>query len=217
MNLTTSTVHSIIWDWNGTLLDDTWLCVEIINQVLGDRKLPLVTRESHQEMFDFPVIEYYRRLGFDLEKESFEVLGDDFMSQYEERKFECSLFGDVRSVMKQLQQAGVGQNILSAYHHDYLIHVLEHFELVDGFNHILGAGDHYATGKKEQAAILLKKLGIDPTQLLLIGDTSHDFDVAASVGIPCRLVTTGNHPRSKLDLTGAPVFNSLQEAVADLI
>ena len=53
----------IIWDWNGTLVDDTWLCVEIINKLLKKRNLKLVTIDDYKEKFMFPVREYYIELG----------------------------------------------------------------------------------------------------------------------------------------------------------
>lgn len=210
-------INTVIWDWNGTLLQDTWLCLEIINGVLEDRSLPQVSLEQHREMFQFPVIEFYRQLGFDLEKESFEVLGDEFMSLYEKRKFECGLFEGVPDLLQSLHQAGLRQSVLSAYHHDYLLNILDHFGLQDSFDHVLGSDDHYAEGKQAQAVVLLERLGIDPLEAILIGDTVHDFEVAASVGIQCRLVTTGNHPRSKLEKTGVDVFDSAEDALADLL
>ena len=56
----------IIWDWNGTLLDDTWLCVEGINQALIKRNLTPISEDRYREVFTFPVRDYYKKLGFDL-------------------------------------------------------------------------------------------------------------------------------------------------------
>ena len=65
----------IIWDWNGTLLNDTWLCVEGINKSLEKRSLQTITEEIYRKVFSFPVEDYYKRLGFDFKKEPFEVPG----------------------------------------------------------------------------------------------------------------------------------------------
>lgn len=207
----------IIWDWNGTLLDDRWLCVDIMNGVLSRRGLPTIDHAQHQELFEFPVIEYYRKLGFDLERGSFAVLGDEFMRTYELRKFECSLAEGIQDVLPALRERGVGQSLLSAYHHDYLTEILRHFGLDQGFDRILGAEDHYAEGKVEQGHRLLDALGVNPDAVVMIGDTLHDFEVADSLGVRCRLLTTGNHSRSKLEVTGSPVFDSAVAAVADLL
>lgn len=211
------TERYIIWDWNGTLLEDTWLCVDIINEVLTRRQLPAVTVERHRELFDFPVIEYYRRLGFDMTKEPFERLGDEFMSRYEERKYECRLFADAPLLMKRLREMGIGQSLLSAYHHEYLVDILTHFDILHDFDHVLGDSNHYAAGKQEQAMFLMQQLHVDPDHVVLVGDTVHDQEVADSVGIRCRLIETGNHPREKLEKTGAPVFPDLRSAFQDIV
>ena len=65
----------IVWDWNGTLLDDRWLCIEAINYVLKSRNMPLVSNKDYRNLFCFPVIEYYKKLGFDFTKEPFPILG----------------------------------------------------------------------------------------------------------------------------------------------
>ena len=52
----------IIWDWNGTLLDDAWLCVDVMNGMLRERRLPTRTLDQYKEVFDFPVRNYYETL-----------------------------------------------------------------------------------------------------------------------------------------------------------
>ena len=69
----------IIWDWNGTLLNDGWLFVEVMNIVLKRRKMKPITLDSYREIFRFPVKDYYMKLGFDFEKESFESSGLEFI------------------------------------------------------------------------------------------------------------------------------------------
>ena len=60
----------IVWDWNGTLLDDLWLCIDSINSVLSSRNMKLVNKKSYRSIFTFPVIKYYEILGFDFKNES---------------------------------------------------------------------------------------------------------------------------------------------------
>ena len=49
----------IIWDWNGTLLDDRWLCIEAINKTLTKRNMNTITDNEYVELFCFPVKDYY--------------------------------------------------------------------------------------------------------------------------------------------------------------
>lgn len=105
----------VIWDFNGTLLDDTGISIEAINTVLSRRGLKTVqSKEEFQNIFTFPVEEYYRRLGFDFEKEPFTVPADEWVKLYDEKKlFSPSVEGAPETV-KKLSGMGVRQIVLSA-------------------------------------------------------------------------------------------------------
>ena len=76
----------VVWDWNGTLVDDTWLFVDIMNGVLKDRNLKGITLDDYRAVFDFPVENYYSKLGFNFSEEAFETAGLDFIKIYDGRK-----------------------------------------------------------------------------------------------------------------------------------
>ena len=90
----------IIWDWNGTLLNDAWLCVEVMNLLLKRRDLKEIDLNIYQSVFGFPIIDYYRRLGFTFEKESFEIPGTEFIIEYNKRCFEPKLQVDALQILK---------------------------------------------------------------------------------------------------------------------
>ena len=139
----------IIWDWNGTLLDDSWLSVHVINKLLAKRQMPTIDHDHYTSIFGFPVIDYYKRLGFDFEAESFEVIGTEFIDGYEAQKFELELYKDTRQVLSTLANQGVTHSILSAYKQSLFWELIDHFELKDMFINILGLDDHYAHSKVE--------------------------------------------------------------------
>ena len=84
-------LEHIVWDWNGTLLDDRWLTIAVMNRVLARRNMYELTEDRYLQLFTFPVIDYYRRLGFDFEKTSFSELGTEFINEYNTRAFEPQL------------------------------------------------------------------------------------------------------------------------------
>jgi phosphoglycolate phosphatase len=208
--------HTIIWDWNGTLLNDAWLCRDVMNESLARRDLPLMDQARYQAVFDFPVIDYYRRLGFDFEKESFEIVGAEFIEIYESRRNECDLQKGAHKLLAELHRTGYRQAVLSAYHHDSLVNILKQFGLYDFFDQIIGLDDIYAGGKIEQGKQLIRALDTHPPDCLLIGDTVHDFEVAVELGVDCRLIAAGNHTREKLSACGVPVYDSIHEIFPDL-
>lgn len=205
-----SCVH-VIWDWNGTLLDDAWLCIEAMNLSLAKRALPLLTPDRYQDVFDFPVINYYRKLGFDFERESFETAGAEFMAEYERRRGEARLREGAVSVLQHLRALGKSQSVLSAYPHHTLEQMLRAHRIRDYFDHVIGADNIYAHGKVEQGRMLMRTLGLRPEEVALIGDTTHDFEVGQAMGCRCFLIPAGNHSRRRLEACGVTIIETLSE------
>ena len=137
----------IIWDWNGTLLDDAWLCVDIMNSMLQERSLGTLDIDRYQRLFDFPVIDYYRRLGFDFSKESFEKSGTEFIKRYEMRQNELVLNEGVKDTLEKINLLGLSQSILSASSDVILQELTTRLGLRHYFVKVIGLDDHYAFGK----------------------------------------------------------------------
>jgi len=196
----------LIWDWNGTLLDDVETCVAVMNDCLGRRNLPLLTRDRYCEIFEFPVINYYRRLPFDFQRETFEQVGGEFLRGYEQRMFQCALHEGALDVLGAARQRGIRQFILSALFEDYLLKILDFFRLREYFPQVFGLADRFAEGKTELGREMLAKTGVDPARALMIGDTLHDHEVARAMGVDCVLVGKGHNAPARLAATGVRVI-----------
>lgn len=203
----------IIWDWNGTLLDDAGLCVEIMNEVLESRGLPLLTLDRYQAIFDFPVRDYYRAIGFDFAVDSFERLSDEFMDAYTRRVWDCDLRTGGRAALQQAQKRGISQSILSAMQQETLDRMVDHFGLRDYFTAVVGISNHHAAGKQHTARQWIAAQTLPAADMLMIGDTTHDHEVAESLGVACALIHSGHHSRERLAATGARVLDSLAAVV----
>jgi len=210
------TIEHVFWDWNGTLLDDAWFCCDVMNRMLAKRGMPEMSMDRYQEIFDFPIVDYYKRIGFDFEKETFEKLGLEFIDGYEIRRGESHLFEDVIPALDRVRESGLGQSILSAYKHDTLVRLVKEHGL-DAYFHDLHGHQHiYPVGKAPQGKEALDDLGIDPAKTVLIGDTVHDAEVAEELGMQCVIIPGGNHPEAKLRALGVPVVESRMEALRSL-
>jgi phosphoglycolate phosphatase len=201
----------IIWDWNGTLWDDTWLCVEINNHMLQRRRLPEITVDTYRNTLCFPVVDYYCQLGFDYENDPYDRLAEEFIAEYEQRRFECALHGGGRELIQTLHAQNIPQAVLSAYQHDTLLQAVDYFGLTPFFNDIIGLDDIYAAGKVENGRKYIAGLDLAPSEVLFIGDTIHDFEVAEAMGVNCILVACGHNSRSRLDSCGVPVLDAIAE------
>ncbi len=204
-----SLVRHVIWDWNGTLLDDAWLCIEVMNALLAPRGLPPLDPARYQSLFGFPVRDYYLRLGFDFARDPFEKVGTDFIDGYAARQHECKLQPHATRVLEALSALGIGCSVLSASQESRLVAQAEHLSVRSRFQRLLGLGDHFAGGKLELGRRHVRELGLAPQAILLVGDTDHDFEVAREVGVGCVLVPSGHQSRERLEALGAPVLDGL--------
>lgn len=197
----------IIWDWNGTLLDDRWLTVASMNLLLERRGMALLTEERYMDIFSFPVKDYYVKLGFDLEKESFAISGTEFIEEYNKRALEPALHDGVLKILSNLSKNGITHSILSASEQDILNKLISHFQLEGYFDFVIGQDNHYAFGKTEVGQKLVEKLAFPRENILFVGDTVHDFEVAEKLNVDCALMNIGHTSLKRLEDTGAPVFS----------
>lgn len=206
--------ETVVWDWNGTLLNDAAACREIINRVLSRRGLPRLSLRRYQEVFDFPIRKYYSRLGFDFRTETFEEVGSEFIRLYEKRRATLRLQPGARALLLELRRRGIRQIVLSAYQHDTLASLIDQKGIASCFDRIAGADDHYAHGKKDRGLALLQEMNITCATTLMVGDTLHDHEVASAMGIACVLLDAGHQSRERLQTSGVPVLNNLAELKA---
>ncbi len=202
---------AVIWDWNGTLLDDAQYCVDIVNQLLLRRNLSPIQLPRYLEVFGFPLQDYCRRLGFDLDSESFEDISSEFMELYEERRWQCPLREGALDILSGLQEKGIKQAILSAYRQQTLDELVDYFALRPHFAYVVGVDNDLAQGKVATGVHWLQAAGWDPHQAVMIGDTDHDLEVARALGTDCVLVAGGHQSRPRLEKWGVDVVADLAD------
>ncbi|RTZ96990.1 MAG: HAD family hydrolase [Candidatus Neomarinimicrobiota bacterium] len=201
----------IIWDWNGTMLDDRWLTIAAMNIVLARRNMAELTEDLYLQLFTFPVIEYYQRLGFDFDKEPFSVSGSEFINEYNARAFEPQLHDGIIDLIAELNENGVSHSILSASSQKILNKLAKHHNINHYFIAVLGQDNHYAYGKIETGKMWINKLGIAPKNTLFIGDTEHDLEVANAIGSHCALLSWGHSSTERLENRGINVFDAMSD------
>ena len=205
----------VLWDWNGTLLDDVALCVDALNRLLRIYHYPQqYSLAQYREIFGFPIEDYYIRAGFDFSKNSYKELADDYMQDYLARAGACPLAESAVPALSLLKGAGVQQVILSASNLPVLEQQVTERGVRPYFDRLLGLGDIYAKSKVEVGLAYLKENGFDPARAVMIGDSVHDYEVAQALGVRCVLQSGGHQPPEKLRETGAPVVKGLREAAA---
>jgi phosphoglycolate phosphatase-like HAD superfamily hydrolase len=212
----TPAVRHVVWDWNGTLLDDNDAVVTAVNAVCRSYGRPAITLADWRTIFCRPLDRCYQRLlGQRLSVEDWARIDRAYHDAYTELLPGVRLAVGVPEVLHGWGAGGGTQSLLSMWFHDHLVALVtelglaDHFTRIDGLRHGVGGGS-----KADHLAEHLAALALDPAEVVLIGDVVDDAAAAASVGARCVLVSTGITARSALDETGVPVVDSVTEALA---
>ncbi len=203
--------ESIVWDWNGTLLDDVELALGIVNDILLDHRQQELTTSRYQQIFDFPVQLYYERAGMDFSVTSFEAVSERYCKAFEENIDTAQLFECVPDSLALLKAAGMRQFVLSSTEHEALLRMVNGFHIAPIFNDIRGMPDGFARGKTSVGQELAQAHCVDASKAVIVGDTKHDWEVAEALGMDCLLVSTGHHSHERLQSVGCPVFASVSD------
>ncbi len=199
-----------IWDFNGTILDDVETGIAAVNHLLGERGLPLIeSAERYREIFRFPIQGYYKRLGFDFEKEPYEVIAPLWVEQYLLRVPRARIYADVRETLERFRSLGIRQIILSATERGMLLGQIKSLGLEEYFEEVLGLDNIHAESKLALAKIFRER---HPEEhAIFLGDTDHDLETAEQIGAECYLIAGGHQSEKYLRSLGVPVFKTLTD------
>ncbi len=209
LELVPASIKHVIWDFNGTLVDDVQLVLNITNDILRGRQLPLVDADRYRDIFEFPVSKYYAKLGLPGEGKAFRAVADVFAKNFESGMHDCSIRDDAIDCIEALSARGTSSSLLSASRQASLVALADQFQLTEIMTDICGIEDHYAHSKVESGRRWLADTGKAPEELVMVGDTAHDYEVATALGASCILVSYGHSSRDKLAVTGCPIADSL--------
>jgi phosphoglycolate phosphatase len=201
----------IIWDWNGTLLNDLTLCVDLLNISLSKRKLPAMTEDRYREKFLFPIKTFYESIGFDFSEEDFTLANDEFHSGFEKNFQKLALQPYAVNTISHFKQLGIKQSILSATVQERLEKQVQFF----GINHLLDyvvgiSNTPSGYGKEFEGKELLKKIDLPLNETIIVGDSMLDFNVAKALEIDCVLLSNGHNNFKRLEATGSKTFSNIQ-------
>lgn len=210
-------IKHILWDWNGTLLNDAPFCLEIINGFLEKSGKNHISIEQYRNIYQFPIRKYYEEIGISKTEAEFYEIGADFIKYYEAGKNKCSIFNDAVVSISKLKSAGYKNSVLSAYTQDRLENMLKQFSLFEFMDYVTGVNNIYGEGKIETGINFIKKTGISCDETILVGDSVHDFEVASAMGIKAVLIARGHQSETKLKETGSKIYLSIEEFTEEII
>ena len=205
----------LIWDFNGTVLDDVAVGIESANALLKRCELAAIpSADAYRALFGFPIRTYYERLGVDFSKTPFEMLAPIWVEEYLSRADRAELNIGVRETISRVKALGIPQILLSATEIGMLKKQLSALEIENCFDEILGLDNIHAASKEKLAQEWC--LAHPSAKPLFLGDTDHDFEVATAAEQDCVLFSGGHQAKARLERTGAPVIERISDVLSYL-
>ena len=200
----------VIWDFNGTILDDVTVGIESVNVLLRKRGIKEISGiEEYREVFGFPIVDYYKRIGFDFNKEAFSDVAVEWLNEYMSRVSIAKTNNGVEEVLRRVKEKALKQVLISATEINMLKKQLEMLEITHLFDEVYGLDNIHAHNKTAVALLWRKKY--PNAKALFVGDTDHDFETALAIGADCVLYCGGHQPEKTLSLLGCPVIHDFSE------
>lgn len=201
-------------DFNGTVLDDVDLCLNLLNEMLVSKGHKSLNLEEYKNVFTFPIIEYYKKAGFDFLNYTFEELADVFIVEYTRRNVaEAFIFEDFTVLVEGLRKFGYKLVLCSASKKVLLIDQLKEFNILEAFDDVIGLDDHFAVSKLELAKEYVKNNNVDLSKSYFVGDTTHDALVGEECGLNIVLIDRGHQSKEVLESTKKLILHSFSELI----
>ena len=188
----------IVFDWDGTLLDSAGGIVESIQEAARDLRLPVPGRETASHVIGLGLHDSLRTAVPTLPEEQYREFAEAYRRHFLARQGSMALFPGVRELLQDLHAAGHRLAVATGKSRRGLDHALDSTALRRYFAASRCADE---TNPKPHPAMLLELMGqlaAAPGQALMIGDTSHDLEMARSAGVDAVAVTYGAHPGEAL-------------------
>lgn len=203
----------IIWDFNGTILDDLELCLDLLNDMLQQQNKPVIDVSRYKDIFGFPIQDYYVQAGISFDTVSFDALSQYFIEKYQPASFSCQLNQGVIEVLTETTALGIKHIILSASKTDNLIEQTHVLGINQYFEDVIGTDNIKGMGKVQRGLDWIKETQINPNECLYVGDTIHDAEVAQALGVKVLLYAGGHQSKKQLLTKRKQIIDSIRDII----
>ena len=188
----------IVFDWDGTLMDSASGIVACIQEASREMGLEVPSRERASHVIGLGLQDSLRYAVPGLPESGYLRFAELYRKHFQARSADMILFEGVPELLARLRDAGHVLAVATGKSRRGLDRALDDSKL-RGFFAASRCADE--TDPKPHPAMLrelMAELAHEPRELLMIGDTSHDLDMAASAGVDAVAVTYGAHAEDTL-------------------
>jgi phosphoglycolate phosphatase len=188
----------IAFDWDGTLIDSTALIAGSLQLAAADLDLIVPSREDAQHVIGLSLAQAMAWLFPGLAADTYQTLIERYRFHYLAKDSEISLFEGVREMLMALREQGYLLAVATGKARHALDRALVLADLVRHFDATRCADETLSKPHPLMLLELIEELGVLPGRVLMVGDTTHDLQMAASAGTAAIAVTCGAHPPEQL-------------------
>ena len=205
----------IVFDWDGTLFDSTALIARCIQAACADVGEPVPSVQDASYVIGMGLTEALQHAAPGLPAEKYPELGARYRHHYASRQNELSLFDGVLPMLQGLRERQHLLGIATGKTRRGLDDVLHSVQLRGLFDATRTADETRSKPHPQMLQELLAELGVDAHRALMIGDTTHDMQLAANAGVASVGVSYGAHePATFADLGPRHIAHSVEELTA---
>lgn len=203
----------IVFDWDGTLMDSAAMIVASVQAAARDLGLAPPSEERARHIIGLGLVEALRHALPDLPEAHYPALVARYRHHYLSRDHELTLFSGAAELVRELAERGYRLGVATGKSRVGLNRALAQTGLAAYFHASRCADECHSKPHPQMLLELMETFGVGPAQTLMIGDTTHDLQMAENAGVSAVAVSYGAHPREAF--AGVP-YRYCAESVADL-
>ena len=188
----------IVFDWDGTLMDSTAVIAASLQAACRDIGIPEPTREEALFVIGLNLADTLRRVAPGLDPERERALGERYRHHFLTREHEMPLYDGAREMVTGLHASGRRLAVATGKARRGLDRVLDLTGLRPYFAATRCADEGFAKPHPGMLLMLLEVTGVEPRRALMVGDTTHDLELAANAGVDAIAVSYGAHTHQLL-------------------
>ncbi|MBL8385689.1 MAG: HAD-IA family hydrolase [Burkholderiales bacterium] len=203
----------IVFDWDGTVMDSTRVIVASIQQAARDLGLPVPTDEAASHVIGLGLGDALRIAVPELARADYPRMVERYVAHWRAHEDDLVLFAGMRELLETLKAGPYRLAVATGKSRAGLDRVMAHGDIGHLFDATRTADETRSKPHPQMLLELMEDLDAAPARTLMIGDTTHDAQMAANAGVPALAVSYGAHPRPQLE-AAAP--RSVVDSVEDL-
>ena len=184
----------LAFDWDGTLADSTSLIAVALQQTCREMGLPVPDDTAAKHVIGLSYQDSIRYLAPTLEHEHHEHFRERFGANYLTGDASIPLFDGVHEMLAELDARGFMLGIATGKSRRGLTRVLAQHAIAHRFGVSRCADEGFSKPHPDMLLTLMDQAGVEPETTLMIGDTTHDLQLARNAGVASVAVSYGAHP-----------------------